>query len=340
MGTDMSNAIAEHMKRVSQQAMDAMARYGVAPHPRNYALWFAYFDGNAPDLSDAIDELLLSDKAFTEARCARLINDFLRPANLDCACPLSKAFVPPSVKDAIEAISPSCCATEQSPKQDTAFWEASIRPRMMDLVLLSSRVAQDRYETMPSPNPAWESRLCPECQELIDHLIALRKLGELDSATGLISRDVFQVMVRETILLTKQTSMKLSVMLLSVDNLDAFEKIDEATGDAVLGLLARALREQVKAEDTVCRFGQSMFAVLMPHTELFSAQDVAEAVYSSLAERTIYDRRGQDNLGHMELSISVAQYHDGETEAQFLRRAAEAIFTAKAKTSKNSVQAL
>jgi diguanylate cyclase len=67
------------------------------------------------------------------------------------------------------------------------------------------------------------------------------------------------------------------VVLVDIDHFKAVnDRFGHAAGDAVLKLTAKTLAAHTRATDTVARWGDEEFVLLLPETDLAAAQTVAE----------------------------------------------------------------
>ena len=120
--------------------------------------------------------------------------------------------------------------------------------------------------------------------------------------------------------------------LLMVD-IDHFKRFNDThghlVGDHVLKLVAKVLTEGVKGRDTVARYGGEEFSVILPHTALANALKVAEQLRASVGSRQIINRTRNANYGSVTLSVGAAEYRPGEDLLALMRRADDALYTAK-----------
>src|SRR2546425_11377089 len=110
-------------------------------------------------------------------------------------------------------------------------------------------------------------------------------------------------------------------------DLDDCKRVNDAhghaTGDAVLRLVADAMRSAVRQADIVGRLGGDEFAVLMPETDGTVANAAAARLASSI--RTVF--RGTPSVT---ASIGVVSWTGGNTDSDdVLRKADAAMYEAK-----------
>ena len=102
-----------------------------------------------------------------------------------------------------------------------------------------------------------------------------------------------------------------------------------AAGDEVLQELARRVTHNLRSFDTVARYGGEEFVIVMPDTEISIACTVAERLRADIASRG-FAISGPGEAVNVTVSIGVASAAPaGETTADILRRADEALFAAK-----------
>ena len=111
-----------------------------------------------------------------------------------------------------------------------------------------------------------------------------------DPLTGLLNRRAFQQRAEAEIALCREAGVPVSAV--TVD-LDGFKQINDtyghSCGDAMLTMVAKCLRRNMRASDLVARLGGDEFAVLLPRTSLEAAGAVAEELRDSLESLTVED---------------------------------------------------
>ncbi len=154
-----------------------------------------------------------------------------------------------------------------------------------------------------------------------------------DSLTGLANRALFRDRLGHS--LARRQAAERTVAVLFLD-LDGFKEINDtlghSSGDELLVHVAERLRSQVRACDTVARFGGDEFAILLDETEdADSAQGLAERIGMSLTEP--FTLASGDV--HVSASVGIATSTDDrqETAEQLLRNADLAMYQAKASDS-------
>lgn len=111
----------------------------------------------------------------------------------------------------------------------------------------------------------------------------LRHLSRTDSLTGLLNHRMFYQRLEEEVETAAERDRALVVTLV---DLDRFKDVNDARGhvygDRLLRACARALRESLRAEDVVCRYGGDEMAVVFPGAGLEQVTVLLERVARSI----------------------------------------------------------
>ncbi len=112
---------------------------------------------------------------------------------------------------------------------------------------------------------------------------AFRLLAITDSLTGLYNRRHFNQLAEIEISRAIRHTRPLSVMMLDID---FFKRVNDTyghtSGDMVLRMVAKTLRERLRATDIPARYGGEEFIVLLPETTAAGAATVAEILRKSI----------------------------------------------------------
>ncbi|POZ61008.1 sensor domain-containing diguanylate cyclase [Chromobacterium alticapitis] len=110
---------------------------------------------------------------------------------------------------------------------------------------------------------------------------------------------------------------------------DQFKQVNDAyghqAGDSVLIDLARLLQSNIRATDTLGRWGGEEFLAILPETTLDSAAQLAEKL------RAIVAAHAFPAVGHKTASFGVAQIQPAENIKDLVGRADKALYQAKEK---------
>jgi diguanylate cyclase (GGDEF)-like protein len=157
--------------------------------------------------------------------------------------------------------------------------------------------------------------------ERVERLVAaLRLAAATDPLTGLLNRRAFGERIGRELARTRRTGEPLALLVADVDGFKAVnDGGGHAAGDAALVAIASALREELRAVDSLARIGGDEFAVLLPATDAAGAEEAATRLAAAIAGRSL-----------PALSIGSAAHGDGGRTADDLLRAADlALYAAK-----------
>ena len=153
---------------------------------------------------------------------------------------------------------------------------------------------------------------------------ALAKLSTTDLLTGLYNR----VKVEETFLYEQKQSVRhgdpLSIILMDLDH---FKSVNDSyghnTGDIFLKEIAKLLRALFRSTDIIARWGGEEFLIVLPKTDLNTAQEIAIKLIDRVQETEFAD------IGKRTSSCGVATLLLNESLASIVQRADLALYLAK-----------
>lgn len=179
-----------------------------------------------------------------------------------------------------------------------------------------------------------QTRQLATLAESVEEEIA-RRAGEMrdwalrDPVSGLYNRRYFEEVFRARFAEARRHREPLCLMVLDIDNFKAVnDSHGHHFGDRVLGALGLAIASQMRSSDTAARYGGDEFVVLMPHTALNDACQLAQRI------RRQFAAVANEQWGGLRLTISVGvaaldpDRDPGEPNALFIR-ADEAMYEAK-----------
>ncbi|MEM6497141.1 MAG: diguanylate cyclase [Pseudomonadota bacterium] len=175
-----------------------------------------------------------------------------------------------------------------------------------------------------------------QCAEQISLAVANVKLRDQlrdqsirDPLTGLFNRRYLLEALRSEIGRSIKKDKPLSIISFDADHFKRFnDNHGHDAGDAVLRSLGELLRKLFGADEVNCRFGGEEFVVMLPETDLETAQQRAEDLRASVENLKL--RYGEHTLPSVSISIGVASLSDECSDPQSLISAADtAMYRAK-----------
>jgi len=168
-----------------------------------------------------------------------------------------------------------------------------------------------------------------QMNELSRRLHAAEAQARNDPLTGLGNRrklrEFFNTLHKET-----------STSFLMID-IDHFKHINDQyghdAGDLVLKKLSHLLKIAARSTDMVARLGGEEFCIVLPETNLAHAANLAEKIRHDIENETFQAQQGNIEV---KVSIGVAERHEEETIAKWLKRADTVLYQAK-RSGRNQV---
>jgi len=162
------------------------------------------------------------------------------------------------------------------------------------------------------------------------------RLATTDALTGTLNRRGFAFEATVLLAHCRRRDKSVCLLMLDVDNFKSTnDQYGHSVGDKVLKFVADALRDMVRDEDLICRFGGDEFLVLFPETDLAQAEAAAGRV-RAYVETTVVD---PESNCQVTVSIGCTQISEGEDLARAISRGDGALYAAKNK-GRNRVVAL
>ena len=157
----------------------------------------------------------------------------------------------------------------------------------------------------------------------------LREQADVDALTGLFSRRYLDRRLAFEVGEAHRTGEVLTLALLDLDH---FGDVNKAhgwpTGDAVLREVANRIRESVRTDDWVARYGGEEICIVMHGTRIDDAQPVLERVRSAIADRP-FTRAQDDGTFSLTASVGGAELAREESTAALLQRVSDRLLDAK-----------
>jgi two-component system cell cycle response regulator len=166
-------------------------------------------------------------------------------------------------------------------------------------------------------------------EELRRSVKASIELAITDSLTGLYNRRYLETHL--TNLIEHFTNRGKSLSILAID-VDFFKPINDTyghdAGDKVLQELAVRIKQHTRSIDLCCRTGGEEFVLVLPSTDIATAELIAERLRKSVANRPFSINEKQSIPAT--ISIGLAELADvNDTLERLLKRADEALYAAK-----------
>lgn len=154
-------------------------------------------------------------------------------------------------------------------------------------------------------------------------------MATTDAMTGLKNHRFFQEHLRESIQYADRFNGKFSLLLLDIDHFKKFnDTYGHQAGDEVLRAVARKLKNSVRSNDLVARYGGEEMAIVLDKANEQEALEVAQKVVRAVAEEAYPIAEGVSK--HVTISVGVSTYPThAKTPAELIEFSDQGLYRAK-----------
>ena len=318
-----------------------LTAYRLVPNGRNYSVWYEYHEGKNFALRHAINQCIAEGSPIGEAEMQALHARFLCDAQQDQVLSENRMLAQTTLQDVVQLLTRAAAEHTQSGQviADAGRSLAGDSSRLSVVVkaLLAETEAMTRRGEILGRRLDAATR---QISGLEKRLSIARHEATIDPLTELLNRRAFDAALQRVTQQAAATKEPLAMLMVDVDR---FKSINDTwghpVGDAVLRVVANKLRQSARDTDTVARYGGEEFVVLLPKAALAEAMMIADRVRMAVCGRNLTLRDTGKVIGTVTVSAGVSLYRPGESLADFLTRADEALIRAK-QTGRNRVMTL
>ncbi len=156
-----------------------------------------------------------------------------------------------------------------------------------------------------------------------------------DGLTGLYNRKAYDQRMTEILADVNRYDVTISMMICDID---FFKKINDThghkIGDLALKKLATLLKERLRINDFISRYGGEEFVIILPHTDLAGGLKAGEGIRSYI-DKSSFSYKGQTIP--MTISVGVSTFKKGDDNSSVFERADNALYLAK-RSGRNSLK--
>lgn len=311
-------------KSLAEKVFEETLQRGVCPNPINFMVWYEYLlkrDAFVVEkIAEAKDHEETALELFThivKRICA--INEF------DCMVLKLVHEIISDMDGWEQNLESHSEILAQALLSLTAKSDVNMASMVVKNVVASVKDLTDNAKSMKSKMEAVRS----EVDTLKKQLELSYKEAHTDPLTGIGNRRAMDKFLAEQ--LDEEGIDNFSCIILDIDY---FKRINDQyghmVGDSVLRFIAKLLQQASKGQDFVGRFGGEEFILLLPQTSAANAYAFAEKLRKLLQETNLKLRNTQATL-KFTASVGVSTYRKGELVTDFINRADNALYVAKAK---------
>lgn len=319
---------------LATRVVETMRLHGSPAYPRAFEVWYAHLSGEVPALALAMDALIAANSGVVGAADIDTLYDrFIGTDRLAKQAERTSLQVLGEIDAMMGLVDQALSSSERYHGRLSAMSEDVPPPadrnklrEWVEALVLSTREEISRKTQL-------ESQLRDsgtEIRNLREALEATRAEALTDPLTGLANRRHFEDMLQRAI---DQATLRREPFALVMADIDFFKRFNDThghlTGDQVLRLVARTMKDKFKDKAVITRFGGEEFAIILPESDLVAGKFGAETVRQALLTRELIKRSTNENLGRITISLGVTSYRRGDTPASIVDRADQALMLAK-----------
>ena len=163
-----------------------------------------------------------------------------------------------------------------------------------------------------------------------------QQYATIDALTGLHNRGWLDDMFDREIKRSERDALNTCLLMIDVDH---FKRINDRyghlAGDKVLVAVGRNIKQPLRPNDLVARFGGEEFSVLLPETSIENAAAISERLRKRISRASMGKFKNK-TLPKVTVSIGVAAFGSGDSIETMIAAADAAMFQAK-KAGRNRV---
>jgi diguanylate cyclase (GGDEF)-like protein len=156
----------------------------------------------------------------------------------------------------------------------------------------------------------------------------LQEMATVDGLTGVYNRVYFHEKFESEFKMAEEKGYSLSLVILDIDFFKIFnDTYGHLFGDVVLKEVAQTVKQNLRATDTIARFGGEEFVLVLPRTTTQQAMEKVEFLRKKVADNSI-----KDNLisASVTASFGIACYPEtSKNQVELIRDADNALYKAK-----------
>lgn len=162
------------------------------------------------------------------------------------------------------------------------------------------------------------------------HYEEVKNLSLTDGMTNLHNYRYFSIRLKEELNRAKRNKTKVSLLILDIDYFKNYnDTLGHQAGDEALRTLGRVLKNTVRDEDVVSRYGGEEFCIILPGISKSDMQPLGERVRNIIELHQFYKERVQPS-GRMTISLGGSTYPDDAHDAdELIQKADQALYKAK-----------
>jgi diguanylate cyclase len=324
-----------------RMTLQYLGKYDLPVTPLNYTVWYEYASKINLHLMSAMDRSISEGHRITPELTCTWFQDHVVYRGHEVVQSVKSDFIR-ILKEVFGDLSTAGEGVSQFGKSLTQFAERIEAVGDKETLQETLKHLLLEVKNVERSSNVLESRLKQaheKVKELQARLKEVEQHATIDPLTNLYNRRAFEERLTQYM---DQICHSDGTLAMSIIDIDHFKRVNDTyghlTGDDLLRIIAKTLKDFVKGKDMVCRYGGEEFVILLPDTPLEGAVTVSENIRKHFSQMSWKQKSTGVSMGKVTLSAGVALYRPGETMEAFVQRADVALYNSK-KMGRNRVMA-
>ena len=313
-------------------ALPLMAEKKVSANPVNYAVFYEYVSKTNELLNSELDNLMANNDSLSNELCQELYEKKLVAFELETLRKMQFGLrnivdtlltTLKNVDDGTESFVQTLDGISGDLTQDV---EADKLLSIVNQLSQETKQVRERHTQFKSNVEENQKEVVALRQELEK----VRQEATTDALTGLLNRKSLDGIMQDAFAQQKGEQTGLSMLIVDIDK---FKRINDnyghLVGDKVIRYIAHTIKTNVPPHAKVFRFGGEEFVVLLPHTCMSVAAEVAETIRQAQEKGKLITTSSNDTIGQVTVSIGVTSFSLSDSQETFIDRADKALYKAK-----------
>jgi len=340
MAIDKLSSAFESRQRKLKQAVDClkltiprMKDLEIPITPENYFVWYEYINGGNVELKKQIEAHLDAGTTFTDALNHELYETYFANQRQDQISDVQSGTerLVDNLLSELEGILDGAHGFSNTLEKSQS--ELKKNPDIKAISRLVANLIEETDE-VKRVNSSMEQSLNLMKDEvcILKHSMdELNTTAYTDQLTSIPNRRAFDKSIKTLWEGYQSEGRYFSLLFMDIDHFKSFNDTHgHAVGDKVLAFIASLLKKGIKGDDMVARYGGEEFVVLLPDTLYEGALTVGQQLCDKVAKKNLV-MGGEEKvtLGNIHISVGVSTVFQGDDVNSILKRADQALYTAK-----------
>ena len=300
--------------------------------PRTFEFWYAYATGFHPSLNHSVNETITRTGTIGDLDVDRIFSNYLSLPRQSERIDEVGGRVLHEIEQIISLVEASVYSTSKHSQRlagVTRRLPGADRDALRGIVASLIQTAKE----IEDANRKLESNLTAskhEIAKLKETLEVVRNESLTDPLTSLANRKFFDQSLSGAISRAISRNEPLSLLMTDIDHFKIFnDTYGHLTGDQVLRLVAACVKQNVKGQDLAARYGGEEFAIILPNTDLRSADTLASQIRRAVMSKQLMKRSTGEYLRSVTISIGVATLKGNDSPQSLIDRADSCLYASK-----------